>query len=289
MRITEHRMIELASESLSSSRSRVARAGEQLNTGERVSLPSQDPTAWAAGRRAEAARAMNEGRGEALARAQERMTQVEGALSQIGSALSRAQELAVMASSETIDEESLDAIAIELSGLRQSALAAANSRASDGEYLLAGSQTDQPAFDANGVYQGDGLSRQMETQNGVEQRVTITGEVLTATSGVDVFAELAALEAAVQTNDRDGIAAAIDAMRAAHRQVSTARADGGAQSASLMAAEATQQELDGSLVALHSRLVGADPITAASELAQHSQALEAAQIVAARIVELTRP
>lgn len=290
MRITEHRMVELASASLSASRERVARSGEQLSSGERVSRPSEDPDAWAAARRADAARTVNEGRGQALARSQDRLTQVDSALAQIGSALSRANELAVAAASDTVDPDSLAAIAVELRGLRLSALAAANSRASDGEYILAGNQSHVAPFDDDGVYQGDGAVRSIETQqSGIEQEVSVSGSVLTAAAGVDIFAELDAFAAALASNDRDAISAAIGALRDGHQQVSAARADGGAKSAALLAAEDDQRRLDGSLVALHSRLVGADPIAAASELAQHTQSLEAAQAVAQRIIELTRP
>jgi flagellar hook-associated protein 3 FlgL len=289
MRITEHRMVELASASLSTQRERVARSGEQLSSGERVSRPSHDPAAWSAARRAEAARTINEGRGQALARSQEQLSLVDGALAQIGDVLSRARELAVSAASDTIDPESLEVILAEVRGLRQSALAAANTRGSDGEYVLAGSQTDVPAFDGNGVYQGDDVSRFIETQNGLAQSASITGNVLTSAAGVDIFAQLAAFETALDNNDRDAISAAIGAMEAGHQQVSSARADGGAKSAALLAAEDAQRQLDGALVELQSRLVGADPIAAASELAQHSTSLEAAQVVAQRIIELTRP
>jgi flagellar hook-associated protein 3 FlgL len=282
-------MVELATAGLSASRERVARSGEQLTSGERVSRPSEDPDAWAAARRADAARIMNDGRGRALARSQDRLTQVDAALTQIGSAVSRANELALAAASETIDPEQLTAISVELRGLRQSALAAANTRATDGDYILAGNQSDVAPFGDDGVYRGDGAIRSIETQSSLEQEVSISGSVLTAASGIDIFAVLDAFAIALANNDRDGISAAIGALRDGHQQVSAARSDGGAKSAALLAAEDDQRRLDGSLVALHSRLVGADPIAAASELAQQTQSLEAAQIVAQRIIDLTRP
>ncbi len=290
MRITEHRMVEQASASISAGRERVARSGEQLSSGERVSRPSDDPEAWAAARRTEAARTMNTGRGEALARSQDRLSQVNGALSQIGSALSRAAELAIAAASDTTDPDSLAAIAVELRGLRQSALNAANSRASDGEYILAGSQSHQAPFDENGVYQGDDAVRSIETQSGgIEQEVSVSGAVLTADHGLDIFAQLDAFAAALASNDREALHSSMTAMRDAHQQVSTARSDGGAKSAALLVAEDDQRRLDISLVSLQNRLVGADPIAAASELAKHTMSLEAAQTVAQRIIELTRP
>jgi flagellar hook-associated protein 3 FlgL len=289
MRITEHRMVELASASLSKQRERVAQSGEQLSSGERVSRPSQDPAAWSAARRAEAARTINDGRGQALARTQERLSLVDGALAQIGSVMSRSRELAISAASDTIDPESLEVILAEVRSLRQSALAAANTRSSEGEYVLAGNQSDQAPFDADGVYQGDDATRFIETQNGLEQSASISGAVLTSAAGVDIFAELAAFETALETGDRDGITAAIEAMTAGHQQVSSARADGGAKSAALLAAEDAQRQLDAALIELQSDLVGADPIAAASELARHSSSLEAAQVVAQRIIDLTRP
>jgi flagellar hook-associated protein 3 FlgL len=289
MRITEHRMVELASQGLSNARERVTESSQELLSGLRVARPSQDPAAWAQGRRAEALQTMNSGRGEALARSQERLTQVDVSLGQIGDAMTRAQELAIEASSETIDPESLLAIAAEVRGLRLSALAAANTRSSEGEYVFAGSRSGAPPFDEDGVYQGDDEARVIETASGLEQEVTVTGSFLTISHGVNLFAALAEFEAALNSNDRVGITAAIESMRGGNQQVSSARSDGGAKSAALQAAQDAQIQLDTSLVALQSRLLGADPIAAATELAQHSQALAAAQSVAESIVEMTRP
>ena len=289
MRITEHRMVELAAQGLSTARGRVASSAEELTSGLHVSRPSQNPAAWAETRRAAALQTINSGRGEALARSQERLMDVDQALGQIGGAMARAQELAVAASSETIGPEALRAIAAELHGLRLTALAAANTRGSDGEYILAGTRSADPPFDDSGVYHGDDVGRDIETQNGLEQAVTVTGSVLTASHGIDVLAAMSAFETALDANDRTGITAAIEAMRTGNQQVSSARADGGAKSMSLLAAQDAQSQLDTSLTALQSRLAAADPIAAASELAQHSQSLAAAQAVAQTIAELTRP
>lgn len=292
MRITESRMIDLAGEAVNQGRARVARTGEQLSSGERVSRPSQDPAAWAQARRAEAARTIGAGRSEAIARAQEGLALADDALASITESLSRARELATTAATESTTPDALQAILIEVRGLRGSALAAANTRSVDGEYIFSGSLTSTPAFAADGTFQGDATTRSVEAQAGLSQTVTISGASLTASAGpgaVDVFGQLGALEAALVAGDRDAIAATLDGLRAAGQQVSAARAQGGAHSAELTVAEDAQRTLDESLVALESRLVGTDPIAAATELAQHSTALSAAQTVAQRIIELTRP
>ena len=290
MRITEHRMIELAASSISQGRERVQRSGEELQSGVRVSRPSQDPAAWAQARRAEAARQIGAGRSEVIARSQERLALADTALGTIGDAVTRARELAVTAASDTTSPEGLAAILAEVRELRQAAVAAGNTRATDGEYIFAGSRTDQPAFAPDGTFQGDDVTRSVETADGLSQTVTLSGAALTAAGGgVDVFAQLAALETALAANDHAGIGAAMEGLRAAGLQTSSARSEGGAHSSSLITADETQRTLDDSLVALETRLIGADPIAAASELAQHSQALEAAQVVASRIIELTKP
>lgn len=289
MRVTENRMIELASSHINKAREKVARSGEQLSSGERVALPSDDPDAWAASRRAEAARVVNASRGTAVARSQDRLGLIDNALSQIGGALERGRELAIMAANEGTDPDELAVIAAEVNGLWHSVRSAANTRSSDNEYILGGSRTDVAPFDGDGVYQGDGLSRTIETRNGLVQEVSMSGQVLTAASGVDVLGELRALETALTSGDMDGIRAAIDTLATAHQQVSLARGRGGTQSAALIDAEAVQSELDDSLEALRGRLIGADPIAAASELAQHSHSLEVAQLVATRIIDITRP
>jgi flagellar hook-associated protein 3 FlgL len=290
VRITERRMMDLASESINQGRARVARSGEQLTSGERVTRASDDPAAWAQARRADASRQLGAGRAEAIARSQERLDLVDGALATIGDSMVRARELALTAANATTPPEGMQAILAEVRALRQTALAAANTRSVDGEYIFSGSQAGTPAFDQAGVFQGDDLTRSVETSAGAHETVAISGSALTsAGDGPGIFAQLDALEAALVAGDRAAIGATIDPLRAAEQQVNSVRAEGGAHSSALVTADEVQRSLDLSLAALEVRLVGADPITAATELAQHSTALQAAQTVASRIIEITRP
>src|SRR5262245_24934078 len=95
MRVTENRMMELSATAVASARDRVARASSQLSSGERVSLPSDDPTAWAQGLRADARAIASHSRGRTIGQALDDLAADDGALSTIGDLLRTALERAV--------------------------------------------------------------------------------------------------------------------------------------------------------------------------------------------------
>src|SRR5207244_2502621 len=137
VRVTEGRLISVAADAVSKGRERVEKAGQELSSGVRVAAPSDDGTAWAEGMRANARLALSQSRGTAIARANDRLRDTELALQPIGDAVSRALELAVQMSNATMSASERSVAAIEVRGLRERVLDAANTRADDGEYLLA--------------------------------------------------------------------------------------------------------------------------------------------------------
>lgn len=289
MRITEARMVEVAAQNMVKARSAVADAGDEVSTGLRVERPSDDPTGWASGRRAAAISRASEARGTAIAGAQERLSETEGALNSIGQALVRAKELAVQASSAFYSAEERANMALEVRSLRDSVLSAANLRGTNGEYLFSGSQGDVPPFDATGTYVGDGYQRSIETAAGDTQIVTVPGSRLTAAGGVDLLGELQALADALAANDLTGIQTAMGAVDTAVGQVSRARTEIGALSSSLQIADDNRRGLELVIEEIQQRATAADPIESASRLTQAATALETAQVLTNKIVDITRP
>jgi flagellar hook-associated protein 3 FlgL len=290
MRITEGRMMDLAVAATTRAQAKVAADAATMSSGIRVARPSDDPAAWVDGERAAARRTVSEERGTSIARAGERLDATDGALATIGSVLARARELAVQGANDTYGADERVALALEVRELRAAALAAANSRGSDGEYLLAGSLGTTAPFDPAGIYMGDASSRSVESSESGTQVVTIPGSVLTAASGgVDIFAVLDGLDAAFTANDGPAIRAQLDGLDAGVRQVSAARSDGGALSAALGLADEARGTLELNLTSVISRAVEADAFAAAGQLSRSAQALEAARIVAANVIELVRP
>src|SRR5262245_6630033 len=242
MRVTETRMIEMVTAGMTRAREQAADAGTKLQTGVRVDRPSDDAAAWEQGMRAAARAAVSQRRGSAIARATDRLQETDGALDGVGSTLARVTELAVQLGSGTYNASDRADAAKEVVALRDAALAFANTRGADGEYILAGSRGGSAPFDAAGVYSGDGVARQIEAGEGQTQIASVPGTVLTAASGgVDVFTVLQNVVNALQSNDVSGLQACLSDLRQAVAQVADARAEVGGRMRALAAVDAARQ------------------------------------------------
>jgi flagellar hook-associated protein 3 FlgL len=288
MRVTESRMIELAGAGVARARERAAQSGEQLSSGVRVAHPSDDPVAWGEGMRAEARAAASGGRGQAIARSRERLVDVDGALAGIGEVLARARELAIELGNDSYAAGDRAAAAVEVRGLRAQVLALANLQASDGEYLLAGSQGGSAPFDPTGAYLGDDARRSVEVGEGQQAVVGVPGSVLTVSSGVDILGALDSLASALAANDGVQIRAGVGSMATAVGQVASARADVGARMAALDLADNARRDLELRLAGEHDDAVAVDPVAAASSFARAQNALEAARVAAQAMIALAR-
>ena len=247
MRITGNRIIELAAAANQRIQGEVGDKAEELSSGMRVVVPSDDPAAWIEGRRASIRQALSEGRGDAIARSKERLVETDRALDVVGGVVSRAREIAISAANAIQGPDQRAALALEVRSLFGEALAAANTQTSEGEYVFAGAQSDTAPFDATGAYAGDGAVRFIETSERATQQVSVSGQVLTAASGVDILPALEALAVALDTNDVPGIQAGLGVMQQAVGQVSRARSFAGSAAGSLNQVNDARDSLEISL------------------------------------------
>ncbi len=289
MRITGSHLIDLATTATSRAQERLADAAGTMSSGKRVELASQDPTAWAAGRRAADRALVSSARGDAIGASRTRLAETDRALGTIGGVVETARTLAIQGANDTLDADARAAIGAQMRLLFGEALGAANTQTSDGEYVLAGDRSDLPPFDAAGVYAGNAGVRTIETAEGVSQALSVPGSALTAGAGVDVLPTLSALATALSTNDKPGIQAALANLELAGKQVSRARGDGGGALAALESVDLARGGFEVELAKQVASAVDADPIAAASELARSAQVLEGAQAVAVRVISLVRP
>ena len=288
MRITERRMLVQAARQVAKSRERVADAAGPMSSGIEIDRPSDDPARWAAGRRARVRLQVGDLREKAISASNARLSESDRVFGTVGSVMSRARELAVLAANGAQNADSRAATAGEVKALMGEALMAANSRGLDGEFLLAGTRGDNPPFDDTGVYQGDANARTIEAAEGNRLVVTVTGSLFTAASGVDLFDEISKFHDALLADDLTGIQNAIGGLEDGVHQVSLGRAQIGGLQSSLDAAEIARVDFELVLSEVHQRAVEIDPIEAASELALSSQALQAAQALTERIAQIVQ-
>lgn len=289
MRVTGNRLIDMARTATAANQAKVASAAAQASSGLRVAKPSDDPAAWLAAQRASARKALTSGAGEALAAGRERLELVDGALASIGEAVSQVRTLAVQGASASYKAEDRAALAEQVRALFATAVAAANSRSANGEYVLAGTQSLTPPFSSAGVYTGDATARDLPAAETTVASATITGSALTAANGVDVLPLLDRVATALAANDTAALQSTLDELQTAIDQVALSRSRAGGMMNVLVASLAAARDLDDHLTAEIANAVEADIVAAASELAKASSALDASRAVTSHIASLLDP
>ena len=289
MRVTTFHLFSLEAAATSQAQQKVATASEVASSGLQVALPSDNVAAWVAAAQDRIQQAISSGASTAIQSGLDQLQQTDGALQTIATAVSSAQDLAVQGTSGTLNAADMQNLATEANGLFQTALAAANTQGSEGTYLLGGSANQTPPFDATGTYQGNADVDTIGTGSDQSAAVSMSGESLTASNGVDVLPALKQLATALASDNTAGIQASLTTLNAAVNQVATMRAQGGAAQDVLDSASSAAQQLQTQLTGNAAQLVQADAVTAASNLAQATQALDIAQAVSANVIASLAP
>ncbi|MEO8698610.1 MAG: hypothetical protein ABI867_01170 [Kofleriaceae bacterium] len=289
MRITGNRMIDLAAASNSRTQSDAATASTQVTSGLRVEKASDDPTAWAAAERAKLHRTLSRGTLDAVASSRDRLDETEASLATIGDAVSEIRALAIQGSSSSYNADNRAEIAANVRSLMASALSAANARSSDGEYLLAGSASLTEPFNAAGTYAGNANARSIPITEGANAVSTVTGAELTAAAGVDIFPLLDRVANALAANDQTALAATLDDLQTATKQMGLARTRVGGAMNVLDETKLAHTRLQDNLDREIAGRVEIDTVAAASNLAKASQALEVSRAVSSHVISLLDP
>jgi flagellar hook-associated protein 3 FlgL len=288
MRVTESRLMSVTVTSLSNARQRVAAAQEEISSGQRVSRPSQGLADWAQGERARARYAQSDSRGDSISSSKEQLTEVNRSLDSISALLGEARSFGVQGSTGTLTVDERKNIATVVKSIRQQALSIANSVGPTGEFLFSGTSNVAPFDSVTGAFVGNGTVRNIEIAEGQQQSVSLTGEILTAASGVDLFGALDALSSALDNNNLAGVRASLDTLDIATKQVSSAMTQLGSHLQALNSAEDARLVFEESLARIVERSQESDPVEAASTLAQSATAMEFAKASTEQIFSLLR-
>jgi flagellar hook-associated protein 3 FlgL len=279
MRVTGNRLIDMSATTTAANQTRVAEAAAEASSGLHVTKPSDDPAAWMAAQRANAHKKLLAGTTSALQSGMDRLDLVDQSLASIGDAVAQVRTLAVQGTTASYSAQDRIGLGAQVRALFDSAVASANTRTSDGEYLFAGSKSLTLPFDAAGTYRGDATARD----------ASVAGSALTSANGVDVLPLLARVATALEGNDVPALRTTLDELATAIKQVATSRSHVGGMMNSVDASLTAAQDLDAHLTNEVSRNVESDVVSAATELAKASQALEASRAVTSHIVALTDP
>jgi flagellar hook-associated protein 3 FlgL len=145
MRVTQGMLASNSLRQLSNSYEKLGNYQEQLNTGKKISRPSQDPVVAMKGMYYRSNLSEVEQYQRNLSEAYLWMDNSEAGLEQANSALQRVRELIVQGKNGTAGESDREAIAKEIEQLKEALEETANTKVS-GRYIFNGTDVDNPPF-----------------------------------------------------------------------------------------------------------------------------------------------
>ena len=182
MRVTQSMLSNNMLRNLSNSYAKMGKLQSQLETGKKVNRPSDDPVVAMKGINYRTAVDKVEQFQRNLGEVNTWLDTSDDALDKVGSALQRANELAVQAANGTNTPDDIEKIKIEFGQLREHIQDLANTKVGD-KYIFSGTNTTTPLFDrTNNVYQqGSGFEKDVEIEvfDGITLKVN--------TNGTDLF------------------------------------------------------------------------------------------------------
>ena len=144
MRITTANAFETSIAQLQRRQQALTQAQEQMTSGKRVRVASDDPAAAARAERALATVARSEANQRSLDASRNAMTLSESALGFAGELMQQARELIIGAGNASLSDAERGNIALALRGLRNDLLTVANRSDGAGRYLFGGQGSDGP-------------------------------------------------------------------------------------------------------------------------------------------------
>jgi flagellar hook-associated protein 3 FlgL len=245
----------------------------ELSSGLRVSSLSDDPVAAGESSLLSAAISQDDSYVQTAASAQSLMQVSDTALSSVVTQLTSALSLAVEGNSGTDSVSDLNAIAQQLSGIRDQVVSLANT-SYQGTYVFSGSQGNVQPYTVNtstspatATYNGDSQVSAITTENGQQLQTTVAGSAVFSAAGANVMSALNNLIADFSSGSvSNGSTADISALTAGLANVSQQQGLLGGSLQRIESASTYAQTDATNRTATISSLVASDPATVATQL-----------------------
>jgi flagellar hook-associated protein 3 FlgL len=286
MRITDGMRDADIRRNLSGLSARHADAVRRAATGRKVNSPSSDPVAAAELARNRLTKAAQEAGQDALSRSRGDLELAEGVLAEAGDLMQQAREIAMQGANGALDASQRATLAKQVGQLKSQLVAIANTKGANG-HLFAGSKTNAPPFSAAGAFSGDDVDHVVDLGSGTPTAVGASGaRAFTVAGGRDVFADLDALQTALNNNDTAATSATLTGLDASREQLMTVQAESGLRIARLDTSESVMERMSLALAERDDAVAGADPYAAYTDMVSLQQSLEQAVAVARKVLDL---
>jgi flagellar hook-associated protein 3 FlgL len=262
---------------------------EQLATGKRVNMPSDDPAAAAADVQNQAFQGQTDQYLKNTTSLEAMFQTADSTLSSVVSSLNQAISLGVQGANGTLSSADMQAIAQQVQGI-QSQMVGLGNTSYEGSYLFGGTDTQSPPFtldstQPSGVrYNGNAGVNTVDIGQGRSIQTNLPGSQIFQGAGGNIMNSLQQLVTALQSGNSANIGTATTQVTSALSYLSQQRVFYGSAANQLNANQSFLQQEQVNLKTQDNNLVGADLAAAATGLAQAQTAQSAALAALAKVI-----
>jgi len=261
---------------------------QQVSTGKRVTLPSDDPFASAAMVQNTIETGNVDQYTQNVSSVLLTLQSSDAALSSVVTSLTKAVSLGTQGANGTNSAANLQAIAAQVQGLLTSVVSQANTSVG-GSYLFGGTSsatpyTADPASPTGYTYNGNNGVNSVAIGDQTNVQVNVPGSQIFSDPSNNVLASLSSLITALKTGTSADIATATSAVTSAIGFIGQQRVIYGNSEGQVNAQETNLQQDTVTLASQKNNLIGVDEATAAVNLSQAETANSAALAAAAKVL-----
>jgi flagellar hook-associated protein 3 FlgL len=274
---------------LSQSKSQENTALQELATGRRVNMPSDDPAAAAADVQNQAAQSQTDQYLQNTSSLEGLLQTADSTLSSVVTSLNQAVSLGVEGANGTISAADQQSIAQQVQGIRDGIVQLANV-SYQGNYIFAGTAANTAPYSLNpaqpsGVqYNGNTGVNTVGIASGHNVQVNVPGSQIFQGAGGNVMGSLQQLITALQSGNSASIGTATNQVTAALNYVSQQRVFYGNTVNELNSNQTFLQQEKVNLQTQENNLVGVNMATAATDLSQAQTTYNAALAAMAKVI-----
>lgn len=272
MRITFNTSDRESARAIAAAAEEMANRQQQVSSGRRIQVPSDDPTATAASVSERSEMAITEQYRKASDTVASRLTVLDTVLSTLIDETTSAK-VAVQSARGSVPAAQREAAADRVLAIRDSILSAVNTQYR-GAYLFSGSDsTTAPYASAGGVvsaYQGTASANEVDVDRQTSVRVALSGDdLMRGSDPQDLFATLAALADAVRAGDNAAIDQGTAALDRAFERLNRAL---GAIGADMTQIDTLRQQFDARQLAGQANLAALENVDLAEAISAMTRA-----------------
>jgi flagellar hook-associated protein 3 FlgL len=274
------------------SQSAVDIALQEVATGKKVTVPSDNPAAAADMVQNTLETANVDQYTQNVSTMLSMVQTADSSLGSVVTSLTQAISLGTEGANGTNNTSNLQAIASQVQGILQSVVAQANT-SYQGTYLFGGTETSSAPYTASSssssgyTYNGNSDVNSVAVGDDMNVQLNLPGSQIFSNSNADVLGSLSSLVTALQSGNATAIGTATTAVSAALSNVSQQRVFYGNAESQLNSQETYLQQETVSLTSQQNSLVDVDEAQAATALSQAETANNAAEAAAAKVLPQT--